>query len=109
CAVVAIAIGPRFVRARDVTCAPGDQEVQDLDFRGNRAISDNDLALRVTNTASSTWRVLHIGIGTRRCLNRDELPRDVLRLKAYYRERGFYSAQVDTVVQPVGKQKVRLI
>jgi outer membrane protein insertion porin family len=108
-AMVVIAVAPATAHPQDLSCAPGDQEVEDLDFRGNRAISDNDLALRVTNTASSTWRRVFQIIGARRCLNRDELPRDVLRLTAYYRERGFYSAQVDTVVQTVGKQKVRLI
>ncbi|HJQ21467.1 MAG TPA: POTRA domain-containing protein, partial [Gemmatimonadaceae bacterium] len=106
-AVVAIAAGARQSRAQDLSCAPGDQEVEELDFRGNRAISDNDLAVHITTTPSSSWRALHLG--TRRCLNRDELPRDVMRLIAYYRERGFYSAKVDTTVQTVGKNKVRVV
>ena len=109
-AVAASVAAPVAGRAQDVACDRGDQEVRALEFRGNRAISDEDLALRVTTTPSS-WgrRNLHLWFAEKRCLNREELPRDVLRLKAYYRERGFYSAQVDTLVQPLGKDAVRVV
>src|SRR5437870_3168416 len=87
---------PVQLAAQDLSCGPGDLEVRTLDFRGNKAISGSDLALRVTTTPSA-WarRNLNIALGEKRCLNRDELPRDLLRLEAYYRERGFYSAKVD--------------
>jgi len=101
---------PALLRAQDVSCDRGDLEVRDLQFRGNRAISDADLALRVTTTPSS-WgrRNLHLWFAEKRCLDRDELPRDVFRLRAFYRERGYYSAQVDTLVQPLGTDAVRVI
>ncbi|MGH7680011.1 MAG: POTRA domain-containing protein, partial [Gemmatimonadaceae bacterium] len=95
--------------AQDITCEAGDLEVLGLDFRGNHAIGDDDLALRVTTTPSA-WgrRHLRAWFSPKRCLNRIELARDLLRLKAYYRDRGFYLAQVDTVVTPVGTRAVRV-
>jgi outer membrane protein insertion porin family/translocation and assembly module TamA len=108
-ATVAIAVAPRGVDAQELSCSPGDKEVLGLDFRGNQSIRDADLAVRVTTTPSSRTRRWHLGFGQRRCLNHDELSRDVLRLTAYYRERGFYSARVDTVVQPLSASAVRVI
>lgn len=100
---------PISLRAQEIECDRGDEEVRALDFRGNRSVSDEDLAVRVSTTASS-WarRNLRIWFGER-CLNRAELPSDLWRLKAYYRERGFYSAQVDTLVQPMGNGAVRVV
>ena len=101
---------PASVQAQDISCDRGDPEVRALDFRGNRAVSSSDLALRVTTTPSAILRrSLRVALGEKRCLNRTELPRDVLRLKAYYRDRGFYSAQIDTVVQPAGRDAVRVL
>ncbi|HMC54403.1 MAG TPA: BamA/TamA family outer membrane protein, partial [Gemmatimonadaceae bacterium] len=108
-AIVAIAVAPREARAQDLSCGQGDKEVLGLDFRGNRSIRDADLALRVTTTPSSKTRRWHLGFGQRRCLNHDELSRDVLRLTAYYRERGFYGARVDTLVQPLTPAAVRVV
>jgi outer membrane protein insertion porin family len=112
-ALVATAVSvaaPASAQAQDLTCDRGDLEVRALDFRGNRAASDDELAVRVTTTPSS-WarRNLHLWFAEKRCLNRTALPRDVLRLLAYYRDRGFYSAQVDTLVQPLGKDAVRVV
>ena len=89
---------PAPLRAQDLICDRGDQEVRALEFRGNRAVSDDDLALRVRTTPSS-WgrRNLHLWFAEKRCLNHDELPRDVFRLKQYYRERGFNAAKIDTL------------
>lgn len=101
---------PARLTAQDIACDRGDLEVRGLEFRGNRAISDGDLALRVTTTPSSRGRRnLRLWFAEKRCLNRDELPRDVLRLRRHYQERGYYSVQVDTVVQPLGKDAVRVV
>ena len=101
---------PASVQAQDISCDRGDPEVRALEFQGNHAVSSGDLAVRVTTTPSAILRrSLRVALGEKRCLNRNELPRDVLRLKAYYRERGFYSAQVDTVVQPAGRDAVRVL
>lgn len=109
-AVVAVAVAPESARAQDLSCGRGDLEVMALDFRGNRAIKDADLAVHVATTPSS-WarRRLHLWFADRRCLNRDELALDVTRLQVYYRERGYYSARVDTLVRPLGKDAVRVI
>jgi outer membrane protein insertion porin family len=101
---------PSRLFAQDISCDRGDQEVRALEFHGNRAISSSDLALRVTTTPSS-WgrRNLNLWFAAKRCLDRDELPRDVARLKTYYRERGFYAANVDTLVDTLTKNDVRVV
>ena len=111
-ATAAGAVTPFIAGAQDISCEPGDLEVRDLDFRGNRSFDDDDLELRVTTTASS-WarRKLRLPLGTKRCLepSRQILGRDIDYLKLYYRQRGFHSAQVDTVVQRIGRTAVRVI
>src|SRR2546430_2685628 len=102
--------GTTITNPQDISCDRGDPEVRALEFQGNHAVSSGDLALRVTTTPSAILRRgLRVALGEKRCLNRNELPRDVLRLKAYYRERGFYSAQVDTVIQLAGRDAVRVL
>ena len=84
-------------------------EVRGLDFRGNRALSDDDLSLRVATTPSSfVRRWLRFG-GTKRCLNLRALPRDVVGLRQYYRDRGFYDARVEAQVDTLGPASVRVI
>lgn len=101
-ATAAGALSPLRVWAQDFTCERGDLEVRGVEFRGNRAVGDGDLELRVAVTPSSRLRrTFRIPIGEKRCLNREELGNDIGRLKDYYRQRGFYAAQVDTVVQSV--------
>ena len=108
-ATAASVVTPHRGLAQDITCEPGDLEVRGLEFRGNMAVSDDDLALRITTTPSA-WGRRHLGLwfSAKRCLNHIELARDLLRLKAYYRDRGFYSAQVDTVVTPINGRSVRV-
>ena len=112
-ALFAIAAGaamPSSAEAQDLACDRGDEEVRDLEFRGNRAISDDDLERRVTTTPSSRLRrLLGIPVGVKRCLDHDELPRDVGNLVRYYRERGYYGAQVDTLVQTLAPSIVRVV
>lgn len=107
-ALLAIAALPRIARAQDVQCDPGDKEVMDLRFEGNHAFSGDELSLRV-NTTESSWarRKLRI-FGARRCLDSNELPRDVYRLRVLYHNAGFYDAQVDTTVTPLGPNAVRV-
>ncbi len=92
---------PRQLAGQDVTCHPGDTEVRRLQFTGNRAYSDDALANAIVTTPSS-WTRRALGIlGTRRCLDRAEFPRDRLRLIIFYRNHGYIDAQVDTAVHPV--------
>ncbi len=108
CLALAAAALPARARAQDITCDPGDQEVRSLVFRGNRAFSSSDLGQRIVTTESG-WFRRHFGIfGTRHCLDRTELPLDVLRLRKFYHDKGYYGAQVDTLVQPMGPGTVRV-
>jgi len=102
---------PAPVGAQDLECEePGAREVRELVFRGNRALSDDDLALRIRTTPSALLRRrLQLPLGARRCLDPNELALDALRLKRYYRERGFYYTNVDTLVQPLDKDAVRVV
>lgn len=105
--VASVVAGP--AAAQDLQCdRPDDVEVRSLEFRGNQAISDEELALRVLNTATSGARRYGIPLGTRRCLDREQLPLDVLSLLRYYQLRGFRRTTVDTAVIPAGPKKVRL-
>lgn len=105
-AAAALTVVPAMLRAQS-TCDTGDPEVRDLDFRGNRAISDDDLALRVVTTPSAWLR--RVRIGTKRCLSPRMLPRDVAGLRAYYRERGFYEATVESQVDSLGPSSVHVV
>ncbi|HEU4990439.1 MAG TPA: POTRA domain-containing protein, partial [Gemmatimonadaceae bacterium] len=106
--VLAAAAAPRRAGAQDITCDPGDQEVRSLVFRGNRAFSASDLEARIATTASG-WFRRHLGFfGVRHCLDRSELPLDVLRLKKFYRDKGYYDTRVDTLVAPMGAGAVRV-
>ena len=109
-ATAASAALPASLGAQDIACDRGEQEVRDLEFRGNRAVDDDDLERRVATTPSSRMRrLLGLPVGVKRCLDRDELPRDVLRLIAYYRERGFYGPKIDTLVQAMSPSAVRVV
>lgn len=107
-AMVAGVAFPGVARAQDVQCDPGELEVRGLEFEGNRAISDDELAIRVVTTKTSRARRMGLPLGTRRCLDRTQLPRDVLQLLAYYERRGYKRAAVDTVVAPAGAGRVRV-
>lgn len=109
-ALFATAVGsvaPARLVAQDVACDVGDREVRGLDFQGNEILDDADLRLRVSTTPSDLrYRLLRIG--TRRCLSATQLARDVIGLMRYYRDRGFYRVQVDTAVQPLGGNAIRV-
>ena len=107
-AVLALAALPRAARSQDVQCDPGDKEVMDLRFEGNHAFSGDELSLRVNTTESSWARRKLRFFGARRCLDSNELPRDVYRLRVLYHNAGFYDAQVDTTVTPLGPNAVRV-
>ena len=95
--------------AQDLICDPGDREVRAVEFEGNRAFDDERLSSAIATTATSFWRRMHVPFsGERRCLDELELQRDVLRLRYYYRQRGYYQAQVDTTMIASGESAVRV-
>jgi outer membrane protein insertion porin family/translocation and assembly module TamA len=87
--------------AQDIECDPGDREVRSLEFQGNHAFSDGELALRIVTTSSSWARRYLRVVGSRRCLDSDELVRDKYRLQLLYRNAGYYDTSIDTLVTPV--------
>ena len=108
-AIAAGALSPLSAAAQDFTCERGDLEVRGVEFRGNRAVDDDDLELRVAVTPSSrARRTFRLPLGEKRCLDRQELGNDIGRLRDYYRQRGFYGARIDTLVQNVSPGAVRV-
>jgi outer membrane protein assembly factor BamA len=99
-ATAALLLLPAALRAQSSACDEGAREVRSLDFRGNKAFRDNELALRISTTASSFARRTLRALGTRRCLDSDDLRLDVGRLRLFYRRHGYYNATVDTTVTP---------
>jgi outer membrane protein assembly complex protein YaeT len=91
---------PGAAGAQDLECDPGDVRVDDIDFRGNQTFSEAELEVAIATTPSSFWRRVGLFFGATRCLDRVEFQRDVLRLRLFYRQRGFYEASVDTTVTP---------
>ena len=87
-----------------------DPEVVGITFQGNEAFPAGDLERAILTSATrcrtflfvfplplcplTDWGVAHI----REYLDEGELPLDVLRLRLYYRQRGFRAATVDTTI-----------
>ncbi len=89
--------------AQEVNCDAGDLEVRKLSFEGNTAFTDAELSKIIVTTASPFARtVLHLPYSAKRCLDRNELPKDRARLVIFYRRRGFSDATVDTAVTRSG-------
>jgi outer membrane protein insertion porin family len=89
--------------AQETNCDAGDKEVRKLSFTGNTAFTDTELSKIIVTTASPFARtVLHLPLTVRRCLDRNELPKDRARLVIFYRRRGYSDATVDTVVRASG-------
>ncbi len=77
--------------------------VRQLSFVGNRAIDDYTLSTAIATTssswfASSPW-VRWLGLGEKRYFDEIEFRRDVVRLVLLYRQSGYMSAVVDTLVR----------
>jgi outer membrane protein assembly factor BamA len=89
---------PAEGRAQDLQCDPGDVRVDDIEFSGNQTFRDAELEAAIATTPSSFWRRAGFPFGARRCLDRVEFQRDVIRLRLFYRQRGFYKTTVDTLV-----------
>jgi outer membrane protein insertion porin family/translocation and assembly module TamA len=84
-----------------------DREVTDLSFQGNEAFSNGELSAVIETQATecrtfilqpfcwlTDWGFAH----DRSFLEEDELPIDLLRLRVFYRQRGFREVSVDTLV-----------
>ena len=99
CALSATTV-PASSAAQEVNCDAGDLEVRKLSFTGNSSFSDSELSKIIVTTASPFARtVLHLPYSAKRCLDRNELPKDRARLVIFYRRRGYSDATVDTAVR----------
>jgi outer membrane protein assembly complex protein YaeT len=82
---------------------PQERVVRELSFVGNKALDDLTLESAIATTKSSWWArspfVRWLGLGEKRYFNELEFRRDVVRLILLYRQSGYMSAVVDTVVQ----------
>ncbi|MFW6192141.1 MAG: BamA/OMP85 family outer membrane protein [Gemmatimonadota bacterium] len=85
-----------------------DREVVGLEFEGNTTFTDDELARAVTTTTTrckslvlqpfcliTNWGFAH----DRSYLDEADLPADALRLRIFYRRRGFREVEVDTAVE----------
>ncbi|HUR92118.1 MAG TPA: BamA/TamA family outer membrane protein [Gemmatimonadaceae bacterium] len=90
-------------------------EVVDLRFQGVRQLKVKELRESIVTDESHCkslvfkpvcWFTKSRYFYERQYLDRDELIRDVLRLRVFYWKRGFRETQVDTVVAPRDKDKV---
>ncbi len=96
----------RTAAAQDLTCGTGDLEVTKVMFEGNRAFPSAVLEDGIVTTPSTFLR-RRLGFwGTKNCLDKTEFPRDRFRLILWYRNHGYSSVTVDTIVTGAGKGKV---
>ncbi|MDQ6769668.1 MAG: BamA/TamA family outer membrane protein, partial [Gemmatimonadota bacterium] len=102
-------LGGSSARAQDINCDRGDVEVMRLEFEGNNAFSDAELAKTIVTTPSA-WarRYLHLPFTVKHCLDRTELPNDRARLIIFYRRRGYPRVTVDTVVNVLAPGNVEV-
>jgi outer membrane protein insertion porin family len=103
---VLLVTGARAAAAQDLTCGAGDQEVTKVMFEGNHAFQSAVLEDGIVTTPSTFFR-RRLGFwGTKNCLDKTEFPRDRFRLIIWYRNHGYASVTVDTIVTGAGKGKV---
>lgn len=95
------AVTPSAASAQDIACDRGDLQVNKVDFVGNQAFDDAQLAIGIVTTPSSWARRVLRKIGTARCLDTLEVRRDPIRILVLYRERGFPTATVTTKIDTV--------
>ncbi|HEU6453759.1 MAG TPA: BamA/TamA family outer membrane protein [Gemmatimonadaceae bacterium] len=96
-------------RAQALACDTGDREINGVEFTGNANFRDGELGNAIITTPSS-WarRILGLPLGARHCLDSLELQRDAVRLRLFYRQRGYYKTAVEASVTPVSPRAVRV-
>jgi len=100
-ALLAIAGAPAIAAAQGASCDYGDREVMKVGFSGNHKFSGSELSQAIA-TQPTSWfrRTAGIGLGEKQCLDTLEVHRDALRIRIYYRLRGYYNTEVhDSVVE----------
>lgn len=94
-------------RAQALACDAGGLEINGVSFTGNTHFRDRELGDAIITTPSS-WarRVLNLPLGAHHCLDSLELQRDAVRLRLFYRQRGYYKTAVKTTVTSVASSAV---
>ena len=91
-----VSAAPLFAQERQLV-------VRQLEFRGNKAISDELLASAISTTNSSwfarSFLFRWLGLGAKRYFDEQEFRRDVVRLGVLYKRSGYYEAVIDTLVR----------
>jgi outer membrane protein insertion porin family/translocation and assembly module TamA len=107
--LVLVLAAPMGLYAQDVTCdEPDDIEVRRLIFEGNRTFSDAQLAAGIVTTPSSALYRRIRALGTRRCLDKAQLPLDSLRLVVFYENHGFFDTGVGLDTTTLGKGAIEV-
>lgn len=92
-----------FTAHAGVSAQERERVVRELSFVGNKALDDVTLSSAIATTNSSWWArfagVRWLGLGEKRYFNELEFRRDVVRLMLLYRQSGYMSAVVDTIVR----------
>ncbi|MFN2400545.1 MAG: outer membrane protein assembly factor [Gemmatimonadaceae bacterium] len=106
--LAALAVLPACALGQDVGCSDergglGELEVRRVTFTGNYRFRDSELANSIV-TSPSSWfrRVLRLPMGSRHCLDTLEFQRDALRLRLYYRVRGYWKTTIEPSVSALG-------
>ena len=111
-AAVSGPLAPASASAQDEEEKP---EVVDLKFQGVESLKVDELRESIVTDESHCqsfalrpicWFNKSKLFYERRYLDRDELIRDMLRLRVFYWKRGFRETQVDTVIAPRNRDKV---
>ena len=97
---------PATALAQDIACDPGDMEVEEVKFEGNRAFEDAYLANRIVTTPSSWVRTVFRVFGARHCLDPIEVQRDWVRLVVLYNQHGFADAKASVKVDTIKRATV---
>lgn len=106
---VALLTCPALVAGQASACdVPGAVEVRRLRFTGNEAFPDFVLARSIITEPSSLTRRVLRWVGTQRCLDRAEFERDTLRLRVFYRQRGYFGAEVRTVERRIRENAIEI-
>jgi outer membrane protein insertion porin family/translocation and assembly module TamA len=93
-------------------------EIKKLEFRGVNHVDALDLERSIASVATACRNFLYtpfckvFGSGRfvkKAYLDRDEVARDLVRIRVYYWRRGYRAAEVDTTITKIGDNQVSLV
>lgn len=93
-------------------------EVKSLELRGVKGVDALDLENSIASAATSCRNALYTPlcwisksphVVRKQYLDRDEIARDMLRIRVYYWKRGYRAAEVDTIITRTGDHQVSVV